>query len=126
MRTLSRTKTVREALEVHLINLIEDGHHSLLNNFVLQRRDSQRTLPSVGLQNIDSPRGLCPVCATVDATVQIGKPILQSRPVLPPRLSVNARCCFPLQCEIALPEQIDVNMVQRCEELPLFSSLCFL
>jgi hypothetical protein len=96
MRALSRTKTISKALEVHLINLVEDGHHSLLNNFVLQRRDSQRTLPPVGLLNIDSPRGLRPVCATVDAAVQIGKPIFQSRPVLPPRLSVNARCCLPL------------------------------
>src|SRR3984957_15375684 len=126
MRTLSRTKTVREALEVHLINLIEDGHHSLLNNFVLQRRDSQRTLPSVGLQNIDSPRGLCPVCATVDATVEIGEPPLQSRSVPPPRPSVNARCCFSLQSEIALPEQIDGQMVQQCRELLLLPFPCSL
>src|ERR1017187_2249955 len=126
MRTLFRTKTVREALEVHLINLVEDGHHSLLNNFVLQRRDSQRTLPSIGLRNIDSPRGLCPVCATVDATVQIGKPILQPRSVLLPRLSVDARCCFSLQSEIAPPEQIDGQVVQQCRELLLLPFPCSL
>jgi len=33
----SRAESVREAFEVGLIYLIEDRHHSLLNNLVLQR-----------------------------------------------------------------------------------------
>ena len=43
-----------EPLEVDLVNLIEDGHHGLLNNLILQRRDAQRTLSPVGLRNVDS------------------------------------------------------------------------
>jgi hypothetical protein len=54
MRVATRPEPIREALEVHLINLIEDGHHGLLDDLVLQRRDAQRTLPSVGLRYIDS------------------------------------------------------------------------
>ena len=54
MRAAPRTEPVGEALEVDLINLVEDRHHGLLNNFVLQRRDAQRALPPVGLRYIDS------------------------------------------------------------------------
>src|SRR5216117_2414165 len=50
----------REAFEVDLIYLVEDRHHSLLNNFVLQSRDAQRTLPPVSFRNKDSPRRFCP------------------------------------------------------------------
>ena len=58
VRAATRPESVRKAQEVHLVNLIENGHHSLLNNFVLQRRDAQRALPPVGLRYIDSSRGL--------------------------------------------------------------------
>jgi hypothetical protein len=50
MRAATGTEPIREALEVDLINLVEDRHHGLLNDFVLQRRDAQRTLPSVSLR----------------------------------------------------------------------------
>jgi hypothetical protein len=33
-------ESVREALEVHLVNLIENGHHGLLYDLVFQRRDA--------------------------------------------------------------------------------------
>ena len=55
VRISSRPEPIRKALEVHLVNFIEDGHHCLLNNLVLQRRDAQRSLPPVGLRNVDSP-----------------------------------------------------------------------
>jgi RNA-directed DNA polymerase len=48
------TGPVRKAFEVDLVYLIEDRHHGLLNDFVLPRRDAQRTLPPVGLRNKDS------------------------------------------------------------------------
>src|ERR1700694_3555097 len=59
MRAAAGPEPIRKALEVHLVNLIEDGHRGLLNKFVLQRRDAQRTLPPVRLRYVDSPRGLC-------------------------------------------------------------------
>ena len=40
MRVAPGPEPVRKAPEVHLVNLIEDGHHSLLNNLVLQRCDA--------------------------------------------------------------------------------------
>ena len=54
MRVASRTKPVRVTPKVHLINFIKDGDHGLLNDFVLQRRNAQWTLPSIALGNINS------------------------------------------------------------------------
>ena len=36
------------------IYLVEDHHHRLLDDFVLQSSNAQRTLPPVGLRYIDS------------------------------------------------------------------------
>ena len=55
MRAAARTEPVGEALEVDLIDLVEDRHHSLLDDPVLQSRDAQRALPPIGLRYIDSP-----------------------------------------------------------------------
>jgi len=55
MGAAARTEPVGEALEVDLINLIEDRHHGLLDDFVFQCRDAQRTLPPIGLRYVDSP-----------------------------------------------------------------------
>src|SRR5665213_2712690 len=54
MRAATGTEPIREALEVDLTNLVEDRHHGLLNDFVLQRRDAQRTLSPISLRYIDS------------------------------------------------------------------------
>jgi hypothetical protein len=40
MRAATRPESVRKAFEVGLVNLIEDRHHSLLNDFVLQCCDA--------------------------------------------------------------------------------------
>jgi site-specific DNA recombinase len=69
VRAAPRPEPVRKAFEVHLVNFVENGHHGLLNDFVLQRRDAQRALPSVDLRYIDSSRGLRPVCTTVNPAV---------------------------------------------------------
>src|SRR5580658_1277239 len=65
MRAATGPEPIRKALEVDLIYLVEDRHHSLLNDFVLQRCDAQRSLPPIGLRNIDSSRRLCLVRSTV-------------------------------------------------------------
>jgi hypothetical protein len=96
MRATPRPEPVRKASEVHLIYLIENGHHGLLNDFVLQGRDAQRTLPPVGLRYIDSSRGLGPVRTTMNPAVQIGKPTFQSDFILFPCDAIHSRRSLPL------------------------------
>src|SRR5262245_45530963 len=102
MRATSGTKPIRKAFEVDLIYLVEDRHHSLLNNFVLQSRDAQRTFTPVGLRNIDSSCGLCPIRSTVHAAVQIDKSILQSGFMLLPCHAIYSRRRLTLKCVEAI------------------------
>ena len=103
MRAATGPEPVRKAFEVDLIDLVEDRHHGLLNDFVLQRRDAQRTLPPVSLRNIDSPRGLCPIRSTVHPAVQIDEPILQSGFILLPRHAIHSRRSLTLEARRSCP-----------------------
>ena len=126
MRAATGPEPVRKAFEVHLVNLVEDRHHGLLNNLVLQRRDAQRTLPPVGLRNIDSSRGLCPIRSTVHPAVQIDESILQSGFILLPRHAIDSRCSLALQGVEAVPQQIDGQMVEQSGEPFLLPFSCCL
>src|SRR5712692_7087577 len=96
MRATTGTKPVREAFEVDLVYLVEDRHHSLLNDFVLQRCDAQRTLPPIGLRDVDSPRRSCPIRSTVHPAVKITKPTFQPGFVLLPSHSIYSGRGLPL------------------------------
>src|SRR5438552_15662932 len=79
MRAATGTEPVRKALEVDLIDLVEDRHHGLLNDLVFQRRDAQRTLPPVSLRNKDSSRRFCPIRSTMNPADACGMTIEDSR-----------------------------------------------
>src|ERR1700689_699918 len=96
MRAASRTKSVRKAAKVHLVYLIEDGHHRLLDDLVFQRSDAQRPLPAIGLRYVHSSRGLCPIRSTVHSAMELDKPSLQVLLILLPTHSVYSRRCAPL------------------------------
>src|SRR5215470_14142283 len=104
MRAATGPEPIRKAFEVHLVNLVEYGHHGLLNDFVLQRRDAQRPLSTVGLRYVDSSRGLSPICSTMNTAVQIRDAIFQSVPILLPRYAIHSRRSLPLQSVITVPE----------------------
>src|ERR1700676_281547 len=50
----SRPEPIRDTDEVLFVDRVEDRHHRLLDYFVLQGGDSQRTLPPVGFWYVDS------------------------------------------------------------------------
>ena len=104
MLAASRSKTIREAQKVFLVNRIEDGDHGLLDDLVLQRRNPQRTLPPVGFRDIHPSRGLRSICSAVDPAVQVDQPTLQPGLILLPRRAVYPRCSLSLQGVKALPE----------------------
>jgi hypothetical protein len=53
---LMRRESIRESLEAHLVDPIENGHHDRLNNLVLERRNAQRALPHAGLLKYQQAR----------------------------------------------------------------------
>src|SRR5204863_9865984 len=56
MLAAPRAETIREAQKVFLVNLIEDGDHGLLDDFVFQGRNPQWTLPSIFFLYVHSSR----------------------------------------------------------------------
>src|ERR1700733_14771634 len=96
MWTASRTKSIRKAPKVHLVYLVEDRDHRLLDNLVFQRSNAQWSLPAISLRYVHSSRGLRPVSSTVHAAKEFGKPSLQALLILLPAHSVHARRCAPL------------------------------
>ena len=92
MLAAPRTKSIREAEEVLLINLVEDGDHCVLDDFVFQCGDPERTFPSVAFLDVDPSRWKRPIRTAMQPTVQIGKPTLQPGFILLPCHPIHARC----------------------------------
>src|SRR5215469_4866419 len=97
MLAAPRAKAIREAEKVFLVNLVEDGDHSLLDNLVLQRRDPQRTLPSVCFLYIDSSGWHRSIGSTMNSAMQVDESILHAGFILLPGNPVHSWCSFPLQ-----------------------------
>jgi len=66
-----RPESVREILKVLFPYLVEDLYHRTLNDFILQRRNSQRALPPVGFRYPDSSRRFCMICPALDSSVEV-------------------------------------------------------
>src|SRR5579863_2157186 len=106
MLAAPRAKAVGEAEKVLLVNLMEDGDHSLLDYFVFQSRNSQWTLSSIFFLYIHSSRWLRSVRSTMHPAVQIDQSILQPGLILLPSNAVYSGCGFSLQRVKAFPQQI--------------------
>src|ERR1700745_178533 len=126
VRATTGSKTVGEALEVDLVDLVEDRHHGLLNDFVFQCRNAQRTLSPSSLWYVDSSGRLCPIHSMMHPTVQIGEPIFQSGFILLPPHAIDSRRGLTLQCVEAVTEKFDAEMVEQSGESFLLPSSCCL
>jgi hypothetical protein len=100
----SRAKPIGESPKIFLVDPIEDRHHSALDNFVFQRRDSQRSLFPVGLRYVDSLRGQCPIRSAVNPAVQIFQSIFQPGFILLPCHAVHSGRGFTFQTVKAVPQ----------------------
>src|SRR5262245_46544124 len=69
MLAAPRAEAIRETQKVFLVNLVEDSNHDLLDDFVLQSRDSQWTLASIFFLYVHSSRRSRSVGSTMDPAV---------------------------------------------------------
>src|SRR6516225_280063 len=97
MLAAPRTKSIREAEEVLLIDLVEDGDHCLLDDLVLQCGDPERTFPSVAFLDKYPSRWKRTVCSAMQPAVQIDEPILQPGFLFLPCNTVHSGRGFALQ-----------------------------
>src|SRR6266446_5150136 len=88
---------VREAEKVLLIDLIEDGGHGVLDDFVFQGRDPQWSFPSIFFLYVHSSRGHRSERSTMHPAMKIDQAIFQFGLILLPRYAIYSGCGLPLQ-----------------------------
>src|SRR5260221_7238133 len=104
MLTAPRPESVRETLKVLFPDLVENRPYRSLDDFVLHRRDSQWSLPPIGLRYPGSPRRQRSIGPSMDAPVQVADSRLQAFfSILPPCHSVHSRPSLLLQAVITIP-----------------------
>ena len=114
VRPAPRPEAVAEPEELRL----KDRHqnhirHRPLENLVLQRRNAERSLPSILLGYEHPPGRRRPVRAPVNATVQVGQSAFQSVRVHLPRHTVHARRRVLPQGVERVVQDIDRHMVEQ-------------
>src|SRR5204863_151806 len=90
------SESIGKSQKVLLVDLIEDGHHGLLDDLIFHGRDAQRALSPVSFRNVDPSGWLRLIGAAVNPAVKILKSILQSEFILSPSDTVYSWRSLPL------------------------------
>jgi hypothetical protein len=104
-------ETVAKAQKVLLPYLVENRSDCVLDDLVLQCRDSQWSLPPIGFRYPDSSRRLRSICSTMDSSMQVRYSCLQVSSIFFPRHPIHSRRRLFLQTEITVPEQVDAYVM---------------
>src|SRR6266478_6189099 len=121
------SEPVRESEKIRFIDGIQHLDRRALDEFVFQRRNSERSLPPVGLRYIHPTHRFRSVRSSLQPFGKILEIHLQLLAVVPPRLPVHARGRFLLQSEVghAQPFQV-IEVVQKRREPQLLILSCCL
>jgi hypothetical protein len=85
-----------------------------LDKLVLQRRDSERSLPPIRLREVHPTHRLRPVRSALQSMGEVLEILLKSLAVVPPRLPVHTRRSLPLQLQVGKSQRVDpVDVVQQ-------------
>jgi hypothetical protein len=106
------------------LDRVEQCGRRPLDNLVFQGGDRKRALPAVRLRYILSPRRQCPIRSPLDPRVQILKICLQVCRIVLPCHPVYAGGCLPPSGEERIPEQLDVDVVEKRSEPILLPFPC--
>src|SRR6266404_77063 len=118
---------VRKTEKVRFVDSVQHLDRCTLDDLVFQRRDSERSLPPVGLRDIHSTHRLCPVRSALQLFGEVLEFHVQFFPVVPPRLPVHARRSFLLQREVSHAQRVQVvDVVQERREPQLLILCCCL
>src|ERR1700746_2021069 len=95
------SKPIREAEEIRFVDSVQYLDRRALDDFVLQRRNSERSLPPVGLRDIHSTHRLRSLLSSLQPFGKVLEIPLQLLAVVPPRLPVHTWRGFLFQREVS-------------------------
>src|SRR5207253_3237713 len=121
------SEPVRKPEKVRFVDSVQHLDRRALDDFVFQRRDSERSLPTVGLGYVHPTHRLRSIRSSLQPAGKVLEIPLQFLPVVPPRLPVHARRGFLLQSEVGHAQRFEViDVVQERREPQLLILSCCL
>src|SRR6266436_3713270 len=121
------SEPVRKSKKVGFVDSVQHLDRRSLDDLVFQRRDSERSLPPVGLRDIHSTHRLRSVRSSLQPFGKVLEIPLQFFAVVPPRFPVHARRSFLLQSEVGHAQCFQVvDVVQERREPQLLILSCCL
>src|SRR6202021_1604349 len=118
------TESVAEPEELLLVDAVQHGRGRSLNNLVLECRHRQGALFPIGLRNVRPARWQRPVRSAVDPGMQISEVSVKVCCIGLPCQPLHAGGGFACERKERVPQQIDVNVVQKRGELLLLPLPC--
>lgn len=112
-----RSVAVAESKKIFLIDALKHGANRVLNDFVLQRCNPQRSRATIRLRNVYPARRFRSLGSTVNPTMKIDDASLQVFLVFVPSHLINADGCLLLELVKARSQQFDIDVVKQGSEL---------
>src|SRR5207248_10274834 len=123
MLAAPRPEPVGHSLKVCFVDRMQNACHGLLDDFVLQHRYAQPTLPPVAFPDVPSPGGLRSIRSPMHPIVEVPQAVLQSLCIPFPGHLVHACRRASLDAIEAFAQQVNGQMMQPCGELLLLPFL---
>src|ERR1039458_9305712 len=121
------SEPIRKTEKVRFVDSVQHLDRRALDDFVFQRRDSERSLPPVGLRDIHPTHRLRSVRSSLQPFRELLEIHFQLLAVVPPRLSVHTGRSFLLQSEVGHAQRVQVvDVVQERREPQLLILSCCL
>ena len=118
---------VGEPEKVGFIDSVQHLDRRTLDDLIFQRRNSERSLPPVGLGDIHPTHRLRSIRSALQPFGKVLEIYFQLLAVVSPRLPVHARRGFPLQSEVGHAQRVlVVDVVQKRREPQLLILSCCL
>src|ERR1700680_1317881 len=118
---------IRESEKIRFVDSVQHLDRRALDDFIFQRRNSERSLPPIGLRDIHSTHRLRSIRSSLQPLGKILEIFSQLLPVVPPRLTIHAWRSFLLQREVSYAQRLQVvDVVQKRREPQLLILSCCL
>src|SRR6266478_3931766 len=122
-----RPEPIRESKKIRFVDSVQHFDRRALDDFVFQRRNSERPLPPIGLGDVHPTYWLRSVRSSLQPMGEVLEIVLEGLAVVPPRLSIDTGRGFLLQTEVGHAQRFQVvDVVQERREPQLLILTCCL
>src|ERR1700722_13772887 len=111
-----RPESVGEPEKVLLVDCFENHRYRLLDDFVLQAQNAQRSFRTISLRNVGSSGRSRSITTPVHMVVQVLQLLFEVLSVGLPRHAVDSRRGVPFKRKVTLLQEIDGDMMQQRSE----------